>query len=264
MAGRRPLPLHGTLSFPGDGRGNGGVRVLTWKQAVRSRIRKLGIDVRRAEPTIIDFIRSRDITVVYDVGANTGQYGEYLRHSGYEGRIVSFEPVRSVYEELTRRIGDDPGWEAHNCGLGAAAATATITVARSTVFSSLLPVREAAAQFDTDVTPARQEEIAVATLDSFAAGRAGQRGFLKMDTQGFEQQVLAGARDTLPGLAGIQMELPVIHLYEGVWTMTEAIGFMSGSGFVLSQATAVNYHSKDPCAVVEFDCVFRRLSAIDG
>ena len=75
--------------------------------------------------------------------------------------------------------------------------------------------------------------------------------------------MLAGADRMLPRLAGIQMELPVIHLYEGVWTLTDAVGFMKDHGFVLSIASAVNYHSKDPCAVVEFDCVFRRVSEID-
>lgn len=236
---------------------------MTWVQTVRTGLRKVGLDVRRPEPTIVDFIQSRNVSVVYDVGANTGQYGEYLRHSGYKGRIVSFEPVKAVFAQLKQRIGSDPLWEAHNCGLGASESSATINVSKSTVFSSILDTRAAAASFDQDSATSHREEIRIGTLDGVARARPDEVSFLKIDTQGFEQQVLSGAEETLPRLAGIQMELPVIHLYEGVWTMTDAIGFMKENGFLLSIASAVNYHSKDPCAVVEFDCVFRRMSEID-
>ena len=40
------------------------------------------------------------INKVLDVGANVGKYGEDLRDAGYEGEIISFEPLKNVFEGL--------------------------------------------------------------------------------------------------------------------------------------------------------------------
>lgn len=216
-----------------------------------------------AEPNIVDFLLSRRIELVFDVGANAGQYGRWLRQRGYRGRIVSFEPIAEVFRQLEASAANDPLWDVHNCGLGAAAAEAEINVSHLTVYSSLLSVREAARTFDENSTVTRAETITVRTLDEMARDLPAARSFLKIDTQGYERHVLAGAGETLPHLLGVQMELPVIHLYADTWTMSEALDAMTGHGFVLSLASVVNYHSRDACAVVEFDCVFRRRSAID-
>lgn len=216
-----------------------------------------------SEPDVVDFLASREIDLVFDVGANYGQYGRWLRERGYRGRIVSFEPIAEVFAELEGHAAADPLWQAHRCGLGAASGEAVINVSRSTDFSSILPTRQAADTFSVEANVARTETIAIRTLDEMAADLDLSRSFLKIDTQGFEPEVLAGARDVLPRLRGVQMELPVIHLYEGGWTMSEALDTMRGHGFVLSLTSVVNHHWQDPCAVVEFDCVFRLRSTID-
>lgn len=215
------------------------------------------------EPDIVDFLRTREIERVFDVGANAGQYGSWLRERGYRGRIVSFEPIAEVFGQLAAQAADDPLWDVHNCGLGSAAGKAEINVSHLTVYSSLLPMRAAARTFDDNSEVTRAETIAVRTLDAMARDLPPARSFLKIDTQGYEREVLRGASETLPQLLGVQMELPVVHLYAGTWTMSEALDAMTGHGFVLSLASVVNYHSRDACAVVEFDCVFRRRSTID-
>jgi FkbM family methyltransferase len=216
-----------------------------------------------SEPDVADFLASRQIDLVFDVGANTGQYGSWLRERGYRGRIISFEPIAEVFAHLERSARDDALWDVHRFALGAEPGSAEINVSRSTDFSSILPVRAAARTFDENATVARTETIEIRTLDDVAADLPPSRRFLKIDTQGFEREVLAGAGRTLAELQGVQLEVPVVHLYEGSWTMSEALDTMAGHGFVLSLASVVNHHSRDPCAVVEFDCVFRRRSAID-
>ena len=58
------------------------------------------------------------VNCVFDVGANTGQYGKGLRRFGYAGRIVSFEPVSDTFAKLHKSAETDPDWHVYNFALG--------------------------------------------------------------------------------------------------------------------------------------------------
>src|SRR5439155_10810610 len=87
-------------------------------------------------------VASLDITLVFDVGANVGQFGKLLRNSGYGGRIVSFEPVNSAYAQLSSAAAHDPNWTTIPAALGTSKGEATINVNRNSDMSSLLTIRE--------------------------------------------------------------------------------------------------------------------------
>lgn len=202
---------------------------------------------------------NRGIDTVLDVGANIGQFATSLRVQRYTGRIISFEPVRAVYEALARAARTDTKWDVHNFALGAETGQAPINVAAASVFSSLLPSTESAVAFDESAAVGRTEMITVRRLDDVLPDLAGNV-LLKIDTQGFEKQVLTGAGKLLPRLKGIQMELPLVHLYQGNWRFHEAVAHMEALGFVPAQIHAVNYHTLDPVSLVEVDCLFRPLN----
>ena len=54
---------------------------------------------------------------------------------------------------------------------------------------------------------------------------------MKIDTQGFEWQVLNGAQNVLPGIHGILLELSLIPLYEGQHLWQEMIVRLEQEGF---------------------------------
>ena len=86
----------------------------------------------------------------------------------------------------------------------------------------------------------RQETIKVVRLDDLF-DHSGERILLKIDTQGFEREVLDGATGSLKSIDGVLLELPVVHLYQGTWGLEEAFGYMNDRGFMLSQITPVNF-----------------------
>jgi FkbM family methyltransferase len=225
--------------------------------------RRLGLDVRRLRksPGLVEFLAHRKVEIVYDVGANTGQFGSWLRRRGYRGRIVSFEPVKAAFDRLKAAAEADGAWAAHRLALGASAGGASINVSRNTQFSSFKRIRDDNPDSDSEIVDS--EEVPVETLDSIAQGGLSAT-FLKIDTQGFEREVLDGAARLLKSTTGVLLELPIISLYESSWTMPVALEYMRERGFVLCQAEQNNHHPDDPMATFEFDCVFRQVSDVDG
>ncbi|MCX6396653.1 MAG: FkbM family methyltransferase [Propionibacteriales bacterium] len=178
---------------------------------------------------------SRGVDLVLDVGGADGGYGRALRQFGYAGRIVSFEPLAASYAELSRNIAADPRWTARNHALGDAAGEAQIHVASNSTSSSLLPMKDSHREADPRVGIVGQETIRVERLDDAAAEIVGTADtvFLKIDTQGFERQVLAGGPETVARSVGLQLELSFVPLYEGGMLADEAISMAYAAGFHL-------------------------------
>jgi FkbM family methyltransferase len=233
-----------------------------WLRAFYKRLGILQVGRRRVRD-LIDFIEDRKIDVVIDVGANIGQFGEFLRKHGYRGRIASFEPTMAAFQALQKKAAADGNWEAHQCGLGATAGEAAIHVSQFSVCSSILPLTGVALLHDSRVAEDHSEKIVLRTLDEIATGLTGNI-LLKIDTQGYEKQVLEGGRQTMSRSLGILIELPIVHVYEGEWQFHEAVKFMGDAGFVLAQIQPVNYHGADNVSVIELDCLFRPRSHLDG
>ena len=125
------------------------------KRFAKRSIRQLGIDIRRAgaaggTPDLADFLAARQVDVVLDVGANRGQFGQWLRDHGYRDAIVSFEPIGSVFSDLNAAAERDGNWQAHRLAIGSAAGRALLNVSRTTEYSSILGQSAEAQRFDTE------------------------------------------------------------------------------------------------------------------
>lgn len=175
------------------------------------------------------------VDLVIDVGAARGGYGSQLRDFGYAGRIVSFEPLGSAHADLVARVASDPRWTAHHTALGAASGEATINIASNSDSSSLLPMLDAHREAAPQVGYVDTETVRIARLDDVVGDMlaSATAPYLKVDTQGFEREVLAGAETTLDRVVGLQLELSFVPLYEGGMTVDEAVAWAYGRGFHL-------------------------------
>ncbi|WP_370288119.1 FkbM family methyltransferase [Nocardioides sp.] len=175
------------------------------------------------------------IDLVVDVGAARGDYGTELRHFGYTGSIVSFEPLAAPFGQLSASARADGRWTAHNCALGAEEGSATIHIASNSDSSSLLPPHRGHTDAAPQVTFDEQQVVPVKRLDDVVAADLdrARATFLKVDAQGFERQVLAGGPDTLAASVGVQLELSFTPLYEGGILVDEIISTFYRDGFTL-------------------------------
>ena len=80
-----------------------------------------------------------------------------------------------------------------------------------------------------------------------------RRPYLKLDTQGFDIEVLEGARQSLPGILALQSEASVIGIYKGMPGYMDTIRYLGDSGFDITGFYPV---SRDrSLRLIEFDCV---------
>jgi FkbM family methyltransferase len=200
---------------------------------VSSVTRRFGFDIARFDRGKL--IAHHHITLVFDVGANIGQYAAELRALGFGGRIVSCEPLREQYQQLARAAAGDPGWVTLNCALGEIDGARTINVAGNSQSSSLMNMLPRHAEAAPHSAYQGVEEVQVRRLDSIFDEhvRDGDRVYLKLDVQGYERLVLEGAERSLPRVEGIQLEMSLVPLYQGEARYTELIAEMTSRGFQL-------------------------------
>ena len=218
------------------------------KRIAKEAVRLFGLDVVAFTPARHPVARRRQlfkctkIDLVLDVGANSGHYGEELRRElHYKGRIVSFEPLSAAFSALSRLALNDPTWEVFNVALGDSCVDAEINVAGNSESSSILEMLPAHLSAAPQSAYVQKEKISVVTLDSLRAEllRDSNRVWLKIDTQGFEKQVLEGAIGCLDNIHVIEMELSFIPLYRDQALIDEIIAWLRGYHFHLTSIVPV-------------------------
>lgn len=174
------------------------------------------------------------VDVVFDVGANVGQFAKALRQSGYLHKIVSFEPLLAAHAELLRESQHDRNWfVAPRGAIGDHNGEITIHVSGNSVSSSALGMLDSHVSAAPSSAYIRDETVALHTLDSQVTTylSIGANPFLKIDTQGYEQYVLDGAPKLLDVVKGVQLELSLVPLYEGQRLLHSFLDYFKEKGF---------------------------------
>lgn len=208
-------------------------------------------------------LESHNVNVVFDIGANTGQYSTGLRKAGFTGRIVSFEPLSRSFSVLQSKAAKDPLWDCQQCALGDVDGTIPINVAgNAEASSSVLPMLKRHQDAYPPANYIGTEEVPIRRLDAVAEEvlQPGDTAFLKIDVQGFEKQVLAGAKSTVESrCAGLQLELSFLPLYDGAMLIPEALNLVYSMGFTLTGLLPC-FTDPQNGQMLQADGVFFRLS----
>lgn len=175
------------------------------------------------------------VNTVIDVGANVGQFGSALRSAGFTGRIVSCEPIPDAFRDLSRRVGRDSRWTAVRTAVGAGMGTLEINVAANSYSSSALVVNSTHTSAAPDSRTVATTQAPMTTVAELIAEHDVDpaRTLLKIDTQGFEGEVLDGAGPLLDRFGALQLELSLVSLYDGQPLARELTSRIEAAGFDL-------------------------------
>ncbi len=202
------------------------------------------------------------ISSVVDVGANAGQYRDFLRGEvGFTGPILSIEPIPELVSKLRARVDADSMWRIEQCALGSEPGNASFNVTGNTEFSSLLSAAEFSENyFETKSKVQRTIDVTIHTLDELTTKHKdflGDKLYLKLDTQGYDLQVLSGLQSEFHRVIAAQTEAAVVPLYKGAPDYVKTIQAFKDRDFTVS-GFFPNNAGHFPL-LLEFDCHFVKL-----
>jgi FkbM family methyltransferase len=237
------------------------------RPALRRVLRALGYDILRLpsqgtlEHHLQQLLKELNVNCVVDVGARIGDYAALCRRLGYEGRIVSVEPATDNYRVLSERACGDSRWIVVQAALGSSGEQRALNIAAFTGLNSFLERNEYnVSLFGEAGRVVEREVVDIQRLDSVlpvhVADLPEPRIFLKIDTQGWDIEVMRGAGRVLPLVSALHVELAVRPIYEGAVTYLEALHQLEAEGFELSGLFPAV--SEGGVRVVEFECFMTR------
>lgn len=208
------------------------------KGVVREFARRRGVEILgyprafAAHRSLRGLLEQEQIDLVFDVGANTGQFVDELRASGYDRRIISFEPLASAHSVLCGRANGDPLWSiAERTAIGAETGQVEIHISRNGVSSSILDMLPSHSEAEPQSSYTGTETVPVKRLDDLCVVGAADRAMLKIDVQGYERQVLQGAQRVLAGCRAVILEMSLVPLYDGQTLARQLWEVLAGAGF---------------------------------
>ena len=192
------------------------------KNKIKLVLRRFGIDISRYNLNenfdfrLNHFLKLNNIECIIDIGANVGQYAEYLRQIGFKKDIISFEPLNDAYEILKSKTKKDSRWEAYNFGIGDNEQSSKINVSKNSYSSSILDMSSSHLDSAPDSIYVSNQKITIKRLDrlEFLEKLKDKNLFLKIDTQGYEEQVINGSTNIINRVKGIQIEMSLKELYK--------------------------------------------------
>ncbi|HID30325.1 MAG TPA: FkbM family methyltransferase, partial [Desulfobacterales bacterium] len=240
------------------------------KTVLRDIGRRFGFEIRlsgvnsRDDLRFVHFLELHKIDTVLDVGANRGQFATELYRAGFQGRIISFEPLPDAYAVLTKAAADfGERWTVGPCvALSDKTETTRFFVTEADRSSSLLEPLDSFIEATPIVRVEENIEVQTERLDKLVGelNLDDARAFLKLDVQGSEAQVLAGASETIENLHGVLIELSFANLYAGQSSAIAILQLMSELGFEVWDIWR-GYHNPKTRRLNQVDALFFKAEA---
>ncbi len=191
------------------------------------------------------FLKDLKSPVIFDVGANTGQTINRFKKLENSSIIHSFEPVKKDFQILIKKFKDDKSVHLNNFALGEKNYKKKFfsnNLTGSSSFSRLTPqtkwVKQRSSQHKMDPNKVFNEsfDCQIMTLDDYCEKNHVEKiDILKIDTQGYESEVLQGAKKLIENkkIGYIELEIIFNNIYEKKLNFFEVEKYLLPFGYEL-------------------------------
>lgn len=209
------------------------------KQSINKYLGKIGYQIRKSESIDRDikcgkynWLISRNINSVLDIGANIGNFSLFIKKILPHSSIYAFEPLKECYLQLIDNTRNLDNVKCYNFALGEDISSSTIYHSQFAPSSSILPMDDMHKQAFPHSKESSIEKIEINTLNNFfQTNEITTPILMKIDVQGYEKQVLQGAQNVLSLIDIIIVETSFVELYKDQALFDEIYSLMSQNSF---------------------------------
>ena len=196
--------------------------------------------------------------VIIDVGANVGQFSYSAAELFPNAQIYSFEPEPNIATKLRENLKGKGNVSIYPCALGDQTGEVTFHVNKYSLSSSVLPLAEAHQAAFPEAEEIRMINVPQETLDLvFAQIPLRSPILLKIDVQGYESSVIAGAKEFLKKADYVIVEVSFEPMYQGEMGFQDILRMMEENNFTFRCPVDVSTNARNS-AYVQMDALFVR------
>ena len=207
---------------------------------------------------IVQTLKHYKIDIVIDIGANEGQFAKNIIQYGYKNKIISFEPIKNIHQILKKNSKNYNNWIIEeNIGFGETEGTKEINISKNNVSSSILKIKKKFVNLKPDTEQIRKEKIKITTIDNYLNKNNfnNNKIFIKLDTQGYEENIIRGAQKKIKNITGFMLEASIEAIHNKEKDYSEIIKLMKKMGFSVWSVER-GFSNKKTGQVLQIDIIF--------
>lgn len=209
----------------------------------------------------IDRLRLERVRSVVDVGANHGDFAQAASALFPETDVLLVEPLPILHAELERRAARRAShWKLAKYALSRERGTAALHIdEKLDDIASLVGFSDQYLRSNPNARSEKTLSCEVCTLDDLCAERGIREiDLLKIDVEGFEFEVLEGARAMLSATRALVVEVSLIRRSGDADAIERILKLFRTFGFQLVDLLPSIFSNEAPWCPVEFNVLARR------
>ena len=171
---------------------------------------------------IYKFLLSVNLKInnIYDIGSNDGQYSLLFKKIFKKSKIFAFEPNSELCRDLKRKVNTKSDIKVFNVAVGNSNKSIFLKIDENSSLTTSLATKNTKSRtfkikrFLYGKSFALEKKIRLIKLDTFINSK-NKPDFVKIDVEGFEEEVLKGLKNNLKNIKIIMIEFHFDKLYKG-------------------------------------------------
>lgn len=229
------------------------------KKCIKKILWSIGLEIKKVNKevtfTSFDEIYKKKLdnaSVIFDIGANQGQSIERFKSLFPFAKIHAFEPIKFEFKKLKEKYSNDTNVILNNYAVAEVSGEREFNITAKTGNSSFnkiksntkwLKVRSKQFKTSEEEYVKKIEKVKIITLDEYCKeNQITKIDLIKIDTQGYEDKILAGAQSILSKnvISAIECEIMLDNVYEKYLNFSDLEKYLVPNNFRMIGINMIN------------------------